>query len=348
MSFLSDQERQYLKSYHRAERDKRVCDRIKAVLWYDRGWSIPEIAEALFLSDDAIRKHIQEYRATQKLKPNNGGSYEKLSEYQSRFLEKHLEKTTYQKVCSIVNYVCSKWKVKYSVAGLTSWLRRKGFTYKKPKIVPGKADSKKQEKWIKEYKKLRENLPADETICFIDSLHPTHNVQLSYGWIRKGTERVLPSNTGRKRINITGALDITSYKVFYQEDVTVNAQSTLNFFEKLEGFYSQKKVIHLFCDNARYFRNKQVTEYLKNSRIKLHFLPPYSPNLNPIERLWKWMKESVIYNLYYEEFSGFKKAIFGFFEMLNFACSKSTLIKKFRSRVKDSFRVLQAPMQNYI
>jgi len=54
--------------------------------------------------------------------------------------------------------------------------------------------------------------------------------------------------------------------------------------------------IHIFCDNARYYRNKSVQAYIENSKVKLHFLPPYSPNLNPIERLWKWMKERVMYN----------------------------------------------------
>ncbi len=53
---------------------------------------------------------------------------------------------------------------------------------------------------------------------------------------------------------------------------------------------------------ARYYRNKAVTEYRETSKIAVHFLPPYSPNLNPIERLWKWMKERVIYNLDFATF----------------------------------------------
>ena len=61
----------------------------------------------------------------------------------------------------------------------------------------------------------------------------------------------------------------------------------------------------MFCDNARYHKNRLVEEYLKKSKIELHFLPPYSPNLNPIERLWQWMKEQVMYNTYYAEFKSF-------------------------------------------
>ena len=71
MNFLSDAERTQLKIQHKRERDKRVCDRIKAVLLSDKGWSTPAIAEALLLSDDAIREHIAEYKESKKLKPEN-------------------------------------------------------------------------------------------------------------------------------------------------------------------------------------------------------------------------------------------------------------------------------------
>jgi hypothetical protein len=83
MIFLSDVERTQLKTQHRRERDGRVRDRIKAVLLYDKGWSIAAIAEALLFSEDAIREHITEYKESKKLKPENGGSVEKLSTEQS-------------------------------------------------------------------------------------------------------------------------------------------------------------------------------------------------------------------------------------------------------------------------
>ena len=69
--FLSDDERAKLREQHRRERDKRICDRIKAVPLFDKGWSIPAIAEAILLSEEAIRTHITEYRESKKLKPEN-------------------------------------------------------------------------------------------------------------------------------------------------------------------------------------------------------------------------------------------------------------------------------------
>jgi transposase len=120
----------------------------------------------------------------------------------------------------------------------------------------------------------------------------------------------------------------------------LNAEATISFFRKIEEAYPEKNRIHVFCDNARYYRNKAVTEHLKTAKVRLHFLPPYSPNLNPIERLWKWMKERVIYNTYYSEFEDFKSAVFGFFSILAILEPTSTLGQDFRNRVRDKFRLI--------
>lgn len=340
---LSDKEREHLKNLHRIERDKRICDRIKAVLLRDKGWSYPQIADALLLSDDAVQKHVQDYIKARKLKPENGGSKGHLNQKQSELLQEHLEKHTYLHVKSIVRYVELNWGITYTVTGMTHWLKRHGFSYKKPKLVPGKADLKQQEHWIEFYKDLRASLQEDETICFIDGTHPTHNVQLGYGWIKKGTEKTIPSNSGRARLNLTGSIDILSHKVVIQEDKTLNSDATIRFFKKLEQSQPNKSRIHVFCDNAGYYRNHNVKAYLKTSRLQLHFLPPYSPNLNPIERLWKWMKESVVYNVHYELFEDFREAIFGFFKGLSGLDPGSLLGRVFRTRVRDRFRAMGAP-----
>jgi hypothetical protein len=91
------------------------------------------------------------------------------------------------------------------------------------------------------YNELRQNLGENETICFADGVHPTHNTQISYGWIRKGVRKEICSNTGRQRINLSGALDIVEKKVHFQEDLMLNAESRIRFFEKIEQAYPTKK-----------------------------------------------------------------------------------------------------------
>ena len=346
MNFLDDQERAKLKIQHKKERDGRVRDRIKAILLHDRGWSPQQIAEALLISDQAVRNHIEEYKTSSKLRPENGGSEERISKEQSEQLESHLKVHTYLYVKDIAAYVLATFNVSYKVPGMRSWLQRHGFSYKKPAVVPGKANKEQQEAWLSEYERLKQGLPDDETICFTDGVHPTHNVQPACGWIQKGVRKEIPSNTGRKRLNLSGAIDMITHKIVIHEDKTLNAEATIRFFQKIEEAYPSKARVHVFCDNAPYYRNKSVKEYLETSKIDLHFLPPYSPNLNPIERLWKWLKERVIYNTYYEYFEEFKDAVFGFFDTLSTADMESALGQSLKSRVRDKFRTIQTPLVN--
>ena len=81
---LTDDQRAQLKAQHRLERDRRICDRIKAVLLRDKGWSWEQIADALLLSEETIRNHVKEYQASQKLKPEGGGSSRAIA---SKFFE---------------------------------------------------------------------------------------------------------------------------------------------------------------------------------------------------------------------------------------------------------------------
>lgn len=203
---LNDGDREQLRLQHKKERDGRVRDRIKAVLLKDKGWSSEEIAEALLISDQAVRNHIKDYEIAYKLKPKSGGSEEKLSDEQSEKLRFHLQKYVYLYVKDIIAYVTSAFKVVYTVPGMRSWLHRHGFSYKKPAIVPGKADKEKQAQWIEAYNKLKEGLLKDESICFTDGVHPTHNVQPAFGWIKKGVRKELPANRGMRCSGTANAL----------------------------------------------------------------------------------------------------------------------------------------------
>ncbi len=105
--FLTESERESLKKQHRKERDGRVRDRIKAVLMRDKGWTWMQIAETLLLSEEILRLHLKEFQASRKLKPENGGSSEKLSKKQSELLIQQLQKHTYLYAKDIVVYVKS-------------------------------------------------------------------------------------------------------------------------------------------------------------------------------------------------------------------------------------------------
>jgi len=94
--------------------------------------------------------------------------------------------------------------------------------------------------------------------------------------------------------------------------------------------------IHIILDNARYYHAQLVKNFLKeHPRIILHFMPPYSPNLNIIERLWKILKKKVVYNKFYLKFSDFREAILKFFE------NKIWMDVEFNNILTDNFQIIQ-------
>ncbi len=123
----------------------------------------------------------------------------------------------------------------------------------------------------------------------------------------------MPSNTGRRRLNINGAVDLERLEPLVRYDDTIDATSTLALFDQILLAYTCATCIYIICDNARYYRSRAVQAYLQDSRIKLVFLPAYAPNLNLIERLWKFFKKQVLYNRYYETFADFRTACEEFF-----------------------------------
>jgi transposase len=336
MAILTAKQRDYLKRKHKQERDKRICDRIKAVLAYDEGYSYTEVAEILLLDDKTIRRYVSDYLKKTKLKADHKGSRSKLDDEQSQQLVEHLLEHTYLYVKSICHYVELEFGVTYSVRGMTHWLHAQGFCYKKPHGVPAKADAQLQAEFKADYEELKTSLKPDEIICFADCSHPQHQTRLAYGWIKKGVRKAEKMTACQKRVNLIGAINLENHAVTHGVVDWVNAESIKSFLGQLSKVYSDKRVVHLIWDNAGYHKSKEIREFVKTTNIQLHYLPPYSPNLNPIERLWKIMHEQVTYNRYYEKFKDFTEAITGFFENIE---QYSEII---RSRITDNFQRLTA------
>jgi transposase len=331
---LTEEQRVYLKQKHRRERNAIVRDRIKAVLAYDEGYSYSDIARLLLLDDETIRRYINDYLKKHKLNSAHKGSQPKLDKDQTQALCEHLLEHTYLYVKDVCAYVKKAFDITYSVSGMTHWLKAQGFRYKKPHGVPAKADVAKQADFVETYNSLKKGLKPEEIICFADSSHPQHQTKLAYGWIKKGVRKSEKMTSCLKRLNIIGAIDLSAHDVTYQSVDWVNAESIKAFLKQLMVKYSDKKVIHLIWDNAGYHKSKDVQNFIAQTNIKVHYLPPYSPNLNPIERLWKVMHEHTTYNRYYEKFKDFTEGILRFFE--NIGEYRSTI----QSRITDNFQRL--------
>jgi transposase len=333
---LTKEDRSKLLVQHKTERDKRIADRIKVVLLSDDNWSAESIAEALFIDDATVRRHLNSYKEEQRIELNHKGSKPLLTKNESELLSVHLEEECYVKAKAIQAYISKTYNKNLSVPTVTLWLKNNNFTYKKPKLVP-KADPELQKRFIAYYEQLLNKASIDNTpVLFGDGVHPSQQTRPAFGWIKKGQDKVIEVNSARKRLNILGAINLEDMKFEYQDFKTINGVATIEFFAKLENAYPKAARIDLILDNAGYNKSQEVVNFLKTSRVHVHFLPPRSPNLNAIERLWKIMHEHVSNNRVYLKFQDFKKAIFEFFDN-----SMTLMFDTLVSRITDNFRVAE-------
>jgi transposase len=189
-------------------------------------------------------------------------------------------------------------------------------------------------KETKEHEKLLKKTPENEPIMFLDAVHPTMATKISYGWIKKGQDKLINTTASRTRMNIVGALNLEDMEVHTQDYTTVNSKTMDEFFSSLRGKYPKENKIHVILDNGPYNISEKTAESAEKHCIELHFLPPYSPNLNPIERLWKVMNEYVRNNRFFASAEEFRKSIRNFFDN-----TWKTISKSMVDRINDNFRV---------
>ena len=305
-----------LEKLHRSLRDKRQADRVKAVIALSKGWSAAQVAEILLFDETTSRHYFERYQQggdDALLDDNYTGAEPKLDEHQIKELEGYLEDHLFTDAKSVIAHIVRQYGVHYSISGVTDLLHRLDFTYKKPTHVPGKQDTAKQQAFIEEYEHIKATKGKNDPLYFADATHPQHNSVPSYGWIKKGKEKALKANCGRQRLNINGAINIATLEPVAGFYDTINAQASIDLFAKIEAKHPDAETIYIIVDNARYYRSCLLKEHVEGTKIKLIFLPPYSPNLNLIERYWKFFKKKVLNNCYYKTFEEFKLACKSFF-----------------------------------
>lgn len=169
-------------------------------------------------------------------------------------------------------------------------------------------------------------------------MHPQHQTQLVYGWILKGERKAIATTGKQYHLNIMGGICLNGHRIVYQQVDQVNANSIAGFLCELRNKHPGKCKIHVIWDRVGYHRDQTVQEFAKSLAIKLLYLPPYSPNLNPIERLWKLMHENLTYNRHYATFKEFTEATLKFFKTIE---KQKTALK---NRITDNFHVLHSPL----
>ena len=175
--------------------------------------------------------------------------------------------------------------------------------------VPSKADPEKQKAFVEEELKprLEEAKQGKRHVFFVDAAHFVMQPFLGFLWCF--VRQFIQSPSGRQRFNVLGALHATTLQVVtFTNDSYINSFSVARLMCKIAVEFPGLPIT-LVMDNARYQRCRFVMDLATALGIELLFLPPYSPNLNLIERLWKFVKKKCLYSEYYHSFADFKQAI---------------------------------------
>lgn len=192
-------------------------------------------------------------------------------------------------------------------------LRRCGFRFRKLQPMPGKADPEKQKELVADLQNIMEDAAQGRRrLLFMDAVHFTLEAFTCNVWCRNPL--FLKTGAGRNRFNLLGCIDpFTLELISVHSMMYVDAEQTKAFLEKVREA-SGDLPVSVVLDNARYQHCRAVMDKAAELDIELVFLPPYSPNLNIIERLWKYARKHVLAGRYFDTPAKFHEALRHFFD----------------------------------
>ena len=177
-------------------------------------------------------------------------------------LERAVESGLYTTSQEVAAHIEQVFGVSYSESAVRAVLHKLGFVYQKTSEVPCQFDEAEQEAFLKQLVPFLTETPANEAVFFVDAVHPQHNTRSTYAWVKKGQDKAVPTNSGRRPININGAMNAhRPEEVIIVEADRINAQATIELYDK--GLVRQKPPNH--------------------PSIPSHLLPQPQPHRAPLE-----------------------------------------------------------------
>lgn len=289
----------------------RVQLKMEAVLLKSQDLKHKEICKIAGITGNTLRTYLRDYQegGIDKLKEIN--FYQPQSELENHrdTIEKYFEKNPPASVKEAMQKIEELTGLKRSENRVREYLKKIGMKPRKVGMIPAKADVEKQEKFLKEEltPRLEEAKEGKRVVLFTDAAHFVLSPFLGFLW--SFARIFIKAPAGRKRFNVLGALNAIDHKLITVcNDTYINAESVCELLKIIADMYVGIPIT-LVLDNARYQKCQIVFDLAASLNIELLYLPAYSPNLNIIERLWKFVKKKCLWSKYYAEFIDFKTAI---------------------------------------
>jgi transposase len=312
---LTPQQRNDISDRRRQAQDRRTYQRLSAVLWSDAGRTREEIAELVGVSTRQVGQWFRIFRnkgLDQLCTLHYQGDPGRLRPAQVERLKQEIATGVFHNAEQVRTWVQETWGVDYSISGIKDLLRRTGASYHKVSGFFWKADVEEQKKFVRKYRRHKREAGPTTRRYFVDACHPVWGVDLLYScWLLVGQRFYVGVGNGRKRLNILGAYspDDHDYVDLRLTKENITGEQFVKLLEALRAKHPDTEKFILYLDNARYYSKPCVKEWLASHReFRLVPLPAYSPNLNLIERLWKFLRKTAL-NRWHKTFEAMQEAV---------------------------------------
>jgi transposase len=299
-------------NYERYHHPHPLVQRRMETLWL-KSHGLPHalIAKLAGISENTLRDHFRLYQegGIERLKETH--FYHPESELQAHAptLEAHFREHPPASVKEAQAEIEQLTGVRRCETQVRQFLLRLGLRCRKVGMIPSKADPVEQAAYLTEKlePRLAEAQAGQRAVFFVDAAHFVLAPFLGFLW---SFARVfIQAPAGRQRFNVLGALNAITHELVTVTNTTyITAEQVCELLQKLAAL-NLGVPITVFLDNARYQKCAVVLAMAASLNIELCHLPAYSPNLNLIERLWKFVKKQCLYSKYYADFAAFKTAI---------------------------------------
>jgi transposase len=309
----SDQQQLHHERFHYP--DPRVQRKMEVLYLKSQGLTHQEIARLARLSERTVNRYLHAYRdgGIEALKhPGAGGSTSVLATHEPSlkdYFAQHPPHTIKEAQAAIERLT----GIRRSASQVRAFLQRLGLKRRCSMVVPKYAldPAKQQEQRVFHDTKLQPHLDQAEAgrrkVFFVDAAHFVFGAFVGYLWCLVRLR--LPTPSGRQRLNVLGALDFATKQMVMITNQTYITATTVCELMQLLVTQHPGIPITLVLDNARYQRCHLVQDLAARLGVQLEFLPSYSPNLNLIERVWKFVKKECLSSHYYDNFEEFKTSI---------------------------------------
>jgi transposase len=295
--------------------DPKVQKKLDVLYLKSMGLEHQEICKICRISKTTLTTYLRQYQdgGLEKLKETNYvGQPSELQEHETT-LKEYFEKHPPQTSAEAMNAIEKLTGLKRSPTQVRAFMRRIGMRCRMVGYVPGKAANPEKQAEQETFRSeqletvLEEAKAGQRVALFMDAAHFVQGAVLGKIWCF--VRLFIASPSGRNRFNVLGALNAVTKEVLTITNETyINSESVCLLLAKIALHYAGKPIT-IFLDNARYQRCQLVQNYAAALGITLVFLPSYSPNLNLIERYWRFVRKNSLYSKYYEHFADFKDAI---------------------------------------